>query len=177
MMGPEIKMGRAPLAAHARPCNQLKMLAGLLRASVALAFLSVAGCTPAHQEATLGTDAALSAAPTSPAPTVPATGKPQLGIHAMPTPADLAKVFDLGRPRGMMITSVEQGSAQTAGIRQNDVILECNDRPTNSVADLQAAITNAPGAVLRCKVWSTTGSQDGKPVFAEKIVSMKTAPP
>jgi S1-C subfamily serine protease len=77
----------------------------------------------------------------------------------------------------MMITSVEQGSAQTAGIRQGDVILERNDHPTNSVADLQAAITIAPGAVLRCKIWSITGSQDGKPVFAEKIVSMKTAPP
>jgi hypothetical protein len=111
-------------------------------------------------------------------PTATAAPTAKIGVRLMPTPAALATLFQLDRPRGLTVMAIDQGGvAESAGIRKGDVILNCGDRATDAVDDLYATIAaTAPGPLV-CKVWSVTGSEGSKPVFAERTVTMTWSSP
>lgn len=73
-----------------------------------------------------------------------------LGVGISDVNADLAKKEGLSINRGVYITAVSENSAAAdANLKEGDVIVEINDRPINTVAQLQEAIaTNRPGETV-----------------------------
>lgn len=132
-----------------------------------LAALAEVGAIPS--------EAATSVQPAAVPPSVADQKTLKVGIKAYPTPASLATLFHLGKPRGMTVSSVDRGGlADKAGIRPGDILLDCNGRPTDTVQEVKAALTAQPS--VRCDVWSVAGAKDGKPVFAEKAVVLTGRP-
>lgn len=68
-----------------------------------------------------------------------------LGVSIQEVTAKMAADLGFDRPRGAIVTVVRTGSpAAAAGVKQNDVILEFNRRPVNSVRDLTRAVAETP---------------------------------
>ncbi|MEQ1931363.1 MAG: Do family serine endopeptidase [Parvularculaceae bacterium] len=81
-----------------------------------------------------------------------------LGVSIDEMTPKLAQELGLDRPRGAVVSSVRPSSpAALAGVQANDVILEFNRKPVNTVRDLTRAVAETPvGAtaqvvVLRAK--------------------------
>ncbi|MGC9456195.1 MAG: DegQ family serine endoprotease [Halothiobacillaceae bacterium] len=51
---------------------------------------------------------------------------------------------ELGIAHGLVVISVTDGPAARAGVRPNDILMDLNNRPLETVADLRAAISEAP---------------------------------
>ncbi|MBM4263865.1 MAG: DegQ family serine endoprotease [Deltaproteobacteria bacterium] len=67
--------------------------------------------------------------------------KSSLGLTVQPATPELAEQLGMARAEGVVITSVEPGSAaEEAGMRRGDVISEIAKRPVRSMADYKAAI-------------------------------------
>jgi len=109
----------------------------------------------------------------------PAPKGQTLGIKMVSTPPAVAPQLQLDEGRGLLVLVVEKdGSAEKAGIRQGDVILECNYRPTNTPAEIHAVLAAAQqNAPVNCKLWSVSGAKDNKPVYSEKIVTIALGAP
>jgi len=92
-----------------------------------------------------------------------ATGKPQapqpsseqrsvrdsLGVTVEPLTADIARRLGLRDPsvRGVVVNDVDQNSdAAQQGLRQGDIILSINQRPTTTAAQVAAAVASARAA-------------------------------
>ena len=84
----------------------------------------------------------------------------RIGIGAQDVDAGLARSFDLDRPRGALVSKVEEDSpAQQAGIVPGDVILAVGRRPVERSADLANAVARVkPGSETKLTVW-----RGGKP--------------
>lgn len=82
-----------------------------------------------------------------------------LGVGISDVNADLAKKEGLSINRGVYVTTVAENSAAAdARLKEGDVIVEINDRPINTVAQLQEVIaTNRPGETVEVAYY-----RDGK---------------
>lgn len=78
----------------------------------------------------------------------------QLGINLMENNSEVEKEYQLGTGKGVVIGNVmEGGNAEKAGLKAMDVILAVENRPINSVAELQESIIlNNPGDKISVKV-------------------------
>jgi serine protease Do len=85
----------------------------------------------------------------------------KLGIEVGPLTNDVAKQLGLKDNHGVVITSVEDGSAaENAGLKTGDVIMQVGRKTVKSVADFEAEIKNASldkGVLLLVR--STEGSR------------------
>lgn len=63
--------------------------------------------------------------------------RPWVGITTQPLDAELASALGLARPAGVLVTDVNRrGPGAQAGLRQRDVIVAVNGRPTDTLAAL-----------------------------------------
>jgi serine protease Do len=79
----------------------------------------------------------------------------RIGVAVQEVDAALARSFELDRPRGALVSSVESGApADKAGIKPGDVILEVNGKPVDQSAQLSNAIAAIkPGSEAKLTVW------------------------
>ena len=67
---------------------------------------------------------------------VASTQESDLGLSVQPLTPELAQRMDLDRTEGLIITSVQRGSAaEEAGLRSGDLITQINRRPVKNLAD------------------------------------------
>ena len=79
----------------------------------------------------------------------------RIGVTVQDVDAQLAESFGLERPRGALVSSVEEsGPAAKAGIEPGDVILAVNGRAVDRFGDLSGAISRmTPGAEAKLQIW------------------------
>lgn len=87
-----------------------------------------------------------------------ATGKVSrgwLGVVIQEVTADLAESFGMDRPRGALVSQVQENSpAARAGLQAADVILLFNGKPVENSGDLPRMVGMAkPGAKIALQVW------------------------
>ncbi|PWU15039.1 MAG: hypothetical protein C5B45_03440 [Chlamydiae bacterium] len=77
-----------------------------------------------------------------------------LGVTLQPMDADIAKAFGLAKPEGALISEVVPGSAaDTAGLKQGDIILEYDNKPVKSSEGLKTEISlKSPGSTIQLKI-------------------------
>ena len=110
-------------------------------------------------------------------PSEPASKGAAIGVMLAPTPPALANMIQLDRPRGLFVgVVVKAGPAEKAGIQAGDVILECDDHPTDTPAQIHAILSDSHASVS-CKLWSVSGAKDNKPVYSEKVVTIALGGP
>ena len=78
-----------------------------------------------------------------------------LGVVIQEVTADLADSFGLDRPRGALVSQVQEDSpAQKAGLQAADVILEFNGKAVENSSDLPRIVGMAkPGTKIPLQVW------------------------
>lgn len=69
-------------------------------------------------------------------------GQNSLGLAL--EPLDERQQSELGIAHGLVVLSVADGPAARAGVQPNDILMDLNNRPLETVADLQKAIAKAP---------------------------------
>jgi serine protease Do len=63
-----------------------------------------------------------------------------VGVHVAALPAELAQRLKVPRGEGLIVTSVDEGSAaEAAGVQANDVLLELQRKPMSSIDAFQRA--------------------------------------
>jgi serine protease Do len=79
----------------------------------------------------------------------------RIGVVVQDVNAQLAQSFGLDRPRGALISGVEEGApAAEAGLRPGDVILSLNGEPIERFTELGAAIAEMqPGSEATLGIW------------------------
>jgi serine protease Do len=79
----------------------------------------------------------------------------RIGVGVQDLNASLAQSFGLDRPRGALVSTVEEGGpADKAGVESGDVILEVNDQPIERNAELSGTIARLkPGSDAKLTVW------------------------
>ncbi|EMR04664.1 Do family serine endopeptidase [Cesiribacter andamanensis] len=90
-----------------------------------------------------------------------------LGVQIQDVNAQLAKERELKVNRGVYINTVTSGSAaEEAGLKVGDVVVEINNRPVNTVAQLQEVVAiNRPGDKVK-----VTYYRDGKVRTADAVL-------
>jgi serine protease Do len=74
----------------------------------------------------------------------PGATESELGIQARTLTSDMAREMDLQESRGVIVTQVAPGSpAMRAGLRADDLVLEVNREPVQTVEDFRAAVKKA----------------------------------
>lgn len=93
-----------------------------------------------------------------------------LGVSIGNVNADLAEAEDLKVKRGVYVSAVSEGSAaEEAGIEQGDVIVEVDERPVSTVAQLQESIgQHSPGDKVKVSYY-----RNGK--LQERMVTLKNS--
>jgi serine protease Do len=83
----------------------------------------------------------------------------RIGVAVQDMNAQLAQSFGLDRPRGALVSAVEEDSpAAKAGVKAGDVIVGVNEREIDRVGELPSAIARMrPGSNAELRVW-----RDGK---------------
>jgi S1-C subfamily serine protease len=85
-----------------------------------------------------------------------AVGRAYLGIvtNPIPIPEDMAKMSEVGQEYGLLVLSVEAGSAaKAAGLVFGDVLLGLDDKPVTGFRDLTRLLTEEKiGKALKLKV-------------------------
>ena len=79
----------------------------------------------------------------------------RIGVTIQDLNAQLAESFGLGRPRGALVSSVENGGpADKAGVKAGDVILGVNGQNVEHYGELTLLISNMhPGSDARLSLW------------------------
>ena len=79
----------------------------------------------------------------------------RIGVMVQDMNAQLARSFGLDRPRGALVSGVEEGApAAEAGLRPGDVILSLNGEPIDRFTELGAAVAAMkPGSEATVTVW------------------------
>jgi serine protease Do len=104
----------------------------------------------------------------------------RLGVTVQEVNATFAEAFNLDRPRGAIVSSVDAGGpAEKAGIQVNDIILSYNGQPIERSSDLPVLVANmTPGKTASVQVWRkgsektlTVGTYEGKAVKDEDDVA------
>jgi serine protease Do len=92
-----------------------------------------------------------------------------LGVVIQEVTADLAESFGLDRPRGALVSQVQEDSpAARGGLRASDVILTFNGKPVENSGDLPRMVGMAkPGANITLQVWRKGKAQDLLVVLGE----------
>ena len=99
-----------------------------------------------------------------------ATGKAshaRLGVAVQPVNKTLADSFQLEKPQGALVSSVELGGpADKAGLRVGDVVQRLGDKPVLDSGDLPALIGQAlPGERTQLGIW-----RQGKPLAIDVLL-------
>ncbi|WP_310452271.1 DegQ family serine endoprotease [Sulfuritalea sp.] len=86
----------------------------------------------------------------------------RLGIGIQEVSKELAESFNLGKPQGALVASVEKGSvADKAGIEVGDIILKFDGRVVNESADLPRMVgSTRPGNKSVVQVWRKGTTRD-----------------
>ncbi len=92
-----------------------------------------------------------------------------LGVVIQEVTADLAESFGLDRPRGALVSQVQEESpAARGGLRASDVILMFNGKPVENSGDLPRMVGMAkPGARIPLQVWRRGKMQELQVVLGE----------
>ena len=92
-----------------------------------------------------------------------------LGIFLDEVSDELARAFELGDKRGILVNQVQENSpAEKGGILEGDIILELNDRQVRNVNDFRNQIANTrPGTELRMKVYRDGNTIDKRVTIGE----------
>lgn len=100
-----------------------------------------------------------------------------LGVVIQEVTADLAESFGLDRPRGALVSQVQEGSpAQKAGLRASDVILSFNSQPVENSGDLPRMVGMAkPGTKISIQVWRRGKAEPLSIVLGELPVENQAA--
>jgi serine protease Do len=102
-----------------------------------------------------------------------------LGVAIQEVSSDLAESFGLDRPRGALVSQVQEGSpAMKAGLQASDVILSFDGKPVENSGDLPRMVgMTRPGAKVPLQVWrkgrlqtisAVLGEMPGEPQGAER---------
>lgn len=85
----------------------------------------------------------------------------RIGVGVQDVDASLAQSFNLERPHGALVSSVERnGPAAKAGVKPGDVILSVSGQPVERSADLSNAISRVkPGKAAKLELWRGGKSQ------------------
>lgn len=77
-----------------------------------------------------------------------------IGVTLQPVDKDIADAFNLEKPEGALITEVVKDSpADKAGLKQGDIIVECNEGPIKSIGSFRNEISLMdPGTKVKLKV-------------------------
>jgi serine protease Do len=77
-----------------------------------------------------------------------------LGVSLQPVDKDIADAFNLPKPEGALISEVIKGSpADKAGLKQGDIVIECNKTPIKSLQNFRKDISMMnPGTTVELKV-------------------------
>jgi serine protease Do len=77
-----------------------------------------------------------------------------LGVNLQPVDKDIADAFNLPKPEGALISEVVKDSpADKAGLKQGDIILECNKQPIKSLQSFRNEVSLMnPGSTINLKV-------------------------
>ena len=111
---------------------------------------------------------------------IKATGKVSrgwLGVSIQEVSSDLAESFGLDRPRGALISEVQEGSpAAKGGLQAADVVLKFDGIPIESSGDLPRVVGNTkPGAKVTVQVWRKGAFKDLAVVAGEMPADDKVA--
>ena len=100
----------------------------------------------------------------------------RIGVVVQDVDAALASSFHLDRPRGALVSGVEDdGPADKAGVKTGDVILEVGDTPIEQSTDLPGLIAHIkPGTDTKLTVWRD-GKERELTVRAEKLQDAEQA--
>ena len=79
----------------------------------------------------------------------------RLGVLIQEVTSDLAESFGLGKPRGALVSEVEEGGpADKAGLKPSDIILKYDGKPIETSIDLPRMVgATKPGSVVSLTVW------------------------
>jgi serine protease Do len=79
----------------------------------------------------------------------------RLGVLIQDVTSDLAESFGLGKPRGALVSEVEEGGpADKAGIKPSDIILKFDGRTIEASIDLPRMVgASKPGSQVPLTVW------------------------
>jgi serine protease Do len=85
----------------------------------------------------------------------------RIGVGIQDVDAQLAESFGLDRPRGALVSMVENDSpGEKAGIKAGDVILEVDGKVIDTSAQLPGLIANTkPGTEVKLEVWRNGGAK------------------
>lgn len=109
-----------------------------------------------------------------------ATGKAshaRLGVSIQEINQTLADSFNLDKPEGALISSVETGSpADHAGLRSGDVISKVNGQAIVASGDLPAVIGQAaPGEKVTLEIWRQGKREEVRATLGDATDKVKTA--
>ncbi|MHB1083653.1 MAG: DegQ family serine endoprotease [Thiobacillus sp.] len=92
-----------------------------------------------------------------------------LGVVIQEVTADLAESFGLDRPRGALVSQVQEGSpAQKAGFQPSDVILTFNGKIVENSGDLPRMVgMDKPGTKIPAEIWRKGKTQQLSVVLGE----------
>ena len=93
----------------------------------------------------------------------------RLGIGIQEVSKELAESFNLGKPHGALVASVEKGAAaDTAGIEVGDIILKFDGKAVAESGDLPRMVgTTRPGSKVVVQIWRKGASRDLSVVVGE----------
>jgi serine protease Do len=93
-----------------------------------------------------------------------------IGVNITDVTSDIAKKYNLDKIGGILITRViEGGSAMDAGLRENDIILEFNDYPVYTVADLQEQVGKHRPGDKATITYQRNGKRSTTPIVLKNI--------
>jgi len=86
----------------------------------------------------------------------------RLGIGIQEVSKDLAESFNMGKPQGALVASVEKGAAaDKAGIEVGDIILKFDGKAVGESSDLPRMVgSTRPGSKVVVQVWRKGASRD-----------------
>ncbi len=121
----------------------------LILFAIALLSVGVRAASDAQKEKTEGQQKEKTADEAVVVETFPFTikigGGSYLGVYLEDVTPERAKNLNLREERGAMVMKVSEGSpAEKAGLKENDVIVSFNERPIESVRELQRVLAETP---------------------------------
>src|SRR5205085_6785416 len=83
----------------------------------------------------------------------------RIGVTVQEVNATLAESFGLDRPRGALVSSVDNGGAgEKAGLQVGDIILKYDGKPIDRSSDLPLLVADTPaGRSTAVEVWRNRG--------------------
>ncbi len=100
-----------------------------------------------------------------------------LGVSIQEVSSDLAESFGLDRPRGALVTEVQEDSpAAKGGLQPSDVVLKFDGKPVENSGDLPRIVGNTkPGTKVAMQVWRNRAARELAVVTGEMPAQDKLA--